>query len=205
MVNKANEVVVHFKFYLDSNTINVTDSRTRPVQCYDINGVDPCIFFGSDTDMYDVYVLARLAAFSHNQNNIKQLPDDVVFVFGSNESGYHGGGAAHVALKCFGAKWGMGFGSQGQSYAIPTKDRDIEKLSSAAVFRYICDFVKDIQNSERDYFVTELGCGLAGFSHNEIAKMFMIHLKKQPKSINRVIMPRAFIQVLNNGKTISYI
>ena len=51
---------------------------------------------------------------------IRELAPNEVFVFGSNLSGAHGGGAALVALRKFGAVWGQGVGLQGQSYGIPT-------------------------------------------------------------------------------------
>ena len=39
---------------------------------------------------------------------IDKLKDDEIFVFGSNLDGYHGGGAAYLAFKKFGAIWGQG-------------------------------------------------------------------------------------------------
>jgi len=47
---------------------------------------------------------------------------DTIFVFGSNPEGIHGAGAAAVAVRHFGAIYGIGEGLQGQSYALPTKD-----------------------------------------------------------------------------------
>lgn len=47
---------------------------------------------------------------------------DTIFVFGSNPEGIHGAGAAAVAVRHFGAIYGVGEGLQGQSYALPTKD-----------------------------------------------------------------------------------
>ena len=41
---------------------------------------------------------------------ITQLMADEVFVFGSNLAGMHGGGAAYVAFKKFGAVMGCGVG-----------------------------------------------------------------------------------------------
>lgn len=53
-------------------------------------------------------------------DNIESLGQDEVFVFGSNLAGHHSGGAARTAMERFGARWGVGEGIQGQSYAIPT-------------------------------------------------------------------------------------
>lgn len=54
--------------------------------------------------------------------NIQTLKENEVFVFGSNLAGIHGAGAAKLAYEKFGAIKGQGFGLQGQSFAIPTKD-----------------------------------------------------------------------------------
>lgn len=51
---------------------------------------------------------------------ITELKANEIFVFGSNEEGYHGAGAAKQALK-FGAIMGKGFGFGGNTFAIPTK------------------------------------------------------------------------------------
>lgn len=62
-----------------------------------------------------------------SSKNITELKDNEVFVFGSNESGIHGAGAAKTALK-WGAILGQPEGLQGKTYAIPTKSKDIKKL-----------------------------------------------------------------------------
>lgn len=54
-------------------------------------------------------------------DTIKSLKPEHVFVFGSNPQGRHGAGAAKAAL-AFGAKYGIGRGLQGQSYALVTKN-----------------------------------------------------------------------------------
>ena len=55
-------------------------------------------------------------------HNRSLLENNQIFVFGSNEHGRHGGGAAHTAVIKFGAIMGQGEGLQGQSYAIPTME-----------------------------------------------------------------------------------
>lgn len=55
-----------------------------------------------------------------------------VFVFGSNQAGYHGGGGARAAATQYGAEFGVSEGLTGQSYAIPTCDADIAPLFTAA-------------------------------------------------------------------------
>ena len=51
-------------------------------------------------------------------NRITELHPDEIFVFGSNLEGAHGGGAAYLAWKKWGAIWGQGTGLQGQTYGI---------------------------------------------------------------------------------------
>jgi len=96
-----------------------------------------------------------------------------ILVFGSNLSGIHGAGAAKVAHEQFGAIWGKGSGLYGDSYAIPTKDRNIETLPLALIKPYIVNFVEMTRYHDKvKFFVTRVGCGLAGHSDMDIAPMF---------------------------------
>ena len=99
---------------------------------------------------------------------ITSLRADEVFVFGSNLAGMHGGGAARLAYERFGAVWGCGVGLQGQSYAIPTMQGGVETIQP-----YVDDFI-DFARSRPDlfFYVTRIGCGIAGFAATEIAPLF---------------------------------
>ena len=100
---------------------------------------------------------------------------DEYFVFGSNMSGIHGAGAARVAWEHYGAEVGNGFGLQGRSYAIPTKGYEIEYIPLHEFVEEIYKFVEFTQKEENAYkgwFVTRIGCGLAGFLDEEIAPHF---------------------------------
>lgn len=98
----------------------------------------------------------------------------LIFVFGSNEGGRHGAGAAKRALEEFGAVYGKGIGRTGDAYGIPTKDRLIHKLPLASVAHYTEDFKRYAANSTADlaYQITNIGCGLARFLPEEIAPLF---------------------------------
>ena len=74
---------------------------------------------------------------------------DTIFVFGSNPEGRHGAGAAKVAREQFGAKYGVGEGITGNSYALPTKDLRVKVNNS---FRSISP--KDIINNIRKLYET---------------------------------------------------
>ncbi len=95
-----------------------------------------------------------------------------IFVFGSNLAGIHGAGAARTAFKEFGAMYGVGFGLEGNTFAIPTKDREIETLPIKNVARYISLFLHYSWFSPHTFYVTRIGCGLAGFEDKDIAPFF---------------------------------
>lgn len=97
-----------------------------------------------------------------------------IFVFGSNEAGIHGAGAAHVAMKAHGAEYGIGVGRTGNCYAIPTKDRRIRTLRLGVIREYVEQFKAHAHVHGKDTFqVTRIGCGLAGFKDKDIAPMFI--------------------------------
>lgn len=96
-----------------------------------------------------------------------------IFVFGSNLAGIHGAGAALFARRYKGAKLGCGIGPQGNSYAIPTKDKSIQTLPLSIIKGYVDDFILYAkQHSDQIFEVTAIGTGLAGYTHGQIAPMF---------------------------------
>lgn len=109
----------------------------------------------------------------HDENIIKSLPEDTVFVFGSNMAGQHAGGAARTALEHFGAMTGVGRGWSGQSYAIPTMNEHLQQMPLSQIQHYIDDFKIYTKNHPKmTYFITSIGCGIAGYKTEEIAPMF---------------------------------
>ena len=101
------------------------------------------------------------------------LPDNkTIFVFGSNLAGIHGAGAAKIALR-FGAKIGIGVGHCGHSYAIPTKDYNIETMPINDIIPHINQFkLFTREHPDFQFFVTRVACGLAGYKNSEIAPLF---------------------------------
>ena len=98
---------------------------------------------------------------------------DSIFVFGSNLSGIHGAGAAKAAVEHFGAEYGTGIGFTGNAYAIPTKDYLIETMPLGTIKFFIRQFVHLTQNQpSKKFFITRIGCGLAGYTDAEIAPLF---------------------------------
>jgi len=96
-----------------------------------------------------------------------------VLVFGSNEAGIHGAGAAKEAYTKHGARWGKGYGHYGDSFAIPTKDEDIQSMPLERVVQYVIGFLAYATGHRKLTFrVSKIGCGLAGFTDEQIAPLF---------------------------------
>lgn len=114
---------------------------------------------------------------------ISSLKADEVFVFGSNLQGYHGGGSARAAINKFGAIWGQGVGLQGQSYAIPTMQGGVETIKP-----YVDQFISFAkEHTELFFYVTRIGCGIAGFTDDEIAPLF-----RDAVGVSNICLPETF-------------
>lgn len=120
-----------------------------------------------------------------SSNRITRLAPKEVFVFGSNLQGAHGGGAARMAYEHFGAIWGKGVGLYGQTYSIPTMQGGVETIKP-----YVDDFLQFATvHGELDFLVTEIGCGIAGFTPQDIAPLFF---KAIENDIKNVYLPESF-------------
>lgn len=123
----------------------------------------------------------------YTPERISELRENEIFVFGSNLAGSHGGGAARLAHNRFGAVWGQGVGLQGQSYAIPTMQGGVETIKP-----YVDDFIRFARSRpDLKFYVTQIGCGIAGFKAEEIAPLFSAAV-----SINNIILPEVFCSCL---------
>lgn len=116
---------------------------------------------------------------------ITSLEPDEVFVFGSNIGGCHGGGAARIAWRKFGAEWGVGEGLTGQCYALPTMEGGVDYI--AGKVRSFIDCAKE--HPELKFFVTKVACGIAGFSVEEIGPLFADAI-----GMENVILPEEFVR-----------
>jgi hypothetical protein len=134
-----------------------------------------------------------------------------VFVFGSNLGGFHGAGSAKAAMDEHGAIYGIGVGPAGNSYAIPTKDSNIECLPLETIQLYVeqfidyAQFVEDYEDEQAregrcnkehrtEFRIVDIGCGLAGFTPEEIAPMFEV-------APDNCVFLGKFKDVLNNLTT----
>ena len=111
---------------------------------------------------------------------ITELDQNEIFVFGSNGQGAHMGGAAATAVNKFGAVMGQAEGLQGQSYAIDTMD-------GAEVMKEQIDHFIEFaaKHPELTFYVTEIGCGIAGYTPDQVAPFF-------EKATYNVILPDSF-------------
>lgn len=111
---------------------------------------------------------------------ITSLQPNEIFVFGSNLRGMHGGGAAYVAYRHFGAIMGQGVGLQGQSYAIPTMQGGVDTIRP-----YVDEFIEFAkQHTALTFLVTRIGCGIAGFTDEEISPLF-----EKAHEVDNIVLP----------------
>lgn len=142
----------------------------------------------------------------YTPENITRLKKNQIFVFGSNLSGMHGAGAAAQAVK-FGAEMGVGWGLTGKTYAIPTlkfSDKKkrvwssyhkkmiwshvLEKLDLDYLETFVDQFIKFAKdNPDLEFLVTKIGCGIAGFTCDEISNLF-----KNKDLPTNIIFPKEF-------------
>ena len=118
---------------------------------------------------------------------ITSLKSNEIFVFGSNLAGMHGGGAARTARLHSGAVLGNGDGPQGQSYAIPTMQGGVETIRPY-VDKFI-DYAK--AHPEQTFLVTPIGCGIAGFTPDDIAPLF-----EKAVDVENIHLPQSFWEEL---------
>lgn len=127
---------------------------------------------------------------------ISNLKPNEVFVFGSNLQGIHAGGAARFAVLKFGAEMGNPNGIQGQSYAIPTLSKPgglpNHKLPLSEIGKYVNEFISFAsQHPNVFFYVTPIGCGIAGFTEEEIAPLF-----SECINMENIALPKSFFSVL---------
>lgn len=134
--------------------------------------------------------LNNMKRYDYTPDIINTLADNEIFVFGSNLQGMHSGGAARTALLHFGAVWGEGVGLYGQSYAIPTMHGGVE-----AIKPYVDEFIDFAKtNSHLTFLVTPIGCGIAGFTAEQMAPLFSRAL-----GVENIVLPQKFVKVLQQS------
>lgn len=145
---------------------NVACSLPTGLNCWNLHS-DQSVESSSDTT-----ASSANRSTSTNYAAAKAKPREI-FVFGSNEAGIHGAGAALYAKNNHQAEWGVGRGLTGNSYALPTKSRGL-KVRSLDIIRVDVQLFLAFAREHLDwkFNVTRIGCGLAGYTNEQIAPMF---------------------------------
>jgi len=130
-----------------------------------------------------------------SDTDITELKENQIFVFGSNELGLHNGGASKLAYDKFGAEYGKGFGIYGKTYALPTCGnigKEIFTFPLMEIEKQIESFLQcTTENLQFDFLVTEIGCGIAGYTPKHIAPYFA-----RAVEMPNVYLPLRFIHIL---------
>lgn len=126
----------------------------------------------------------------YTPDRINTLGKKDIFVFGSNLAGRHDGDAARIALNRFGAVYGQGEGLQGNSYAIPTMQGGVETIEP-----YVDRFIEFAQREKAlTFYVTKIGCGIAGFNVANIAPLFAKAI-----GIPNIRLPKDFVDIISQN------
>lgn len=131
----------------------------------------------------------------YTPENITELPENGIFVFGSNTEGRHGKGAALVAKQKFGANYGQARGLQGRSYAIITKDlkKGLKSIPLEAIKFQLYHLIKFIapKFSDKMFYITKLGSSLAGYKIEEIKNLFQ-EINDEITIPNNIVLPEKY-------------
>ena len=128
---------------------------------------------------------------NYTPEKITSLKENEIFVFGSNLNGNHAGGAAYLAVEKFGAQMGNPEGIQGQSYAIPTLDKNMNRINLTDLEQSICRFYQNAEkNPDKVFYMTKIGCGIAGYELSDIATV--VNCRNIP---DNVIIPEEFTHI----------
>ena len=144
-------------------------------------------------------LLTKYEARMFTPEIIEKLNENEVFVFGSNEQGRHGRGAALTAKQKFDAVEGQGIGMTGQCYALATctwinSGKQLIPLGLNKIKEYADQFIDYAKyNPEQIFYLTKVGCGLAGFTINDIAPLF-----KDVINVKNIIMPIEFYDIIKD-------
>ena len=93
----------------------------------------------------------------------------------------------------WGAKYGQAEGLQGRTYAIPTVNASISNnLKVEKIDYYVKRFIEVVKSRpDLHFLVTEIGCGLAGMTHKQIAPLF-----KETINLPNISLPKHFVRLI---------
>lgn len=198
LFKEVNEIYCRYEFAVDNQLLQIADAIDESWKKYSNDKrVKPVIdslitdSLCKPIDKTEARVYNGVVRPEYTPGALSSLKSDEVFVFGSNLHGHHGGGAARAAMNKFGAVWGQGVGLQGQSYAIPTMQGGVDTIKPY-VDQFI-DFAKE--HTDLFFYVTRIGCGIAGFKDSAIAPLF-----KGAMNVDNICLPESFVMEIKNGK-----
>lgn len=138
-------------------------------------------------------IIARV--FRETPATVYNLAPNQIFVFGSNLLGRHGSGDAKKALR-FGAKWGVGIGMKGKTYALPIRGLSLERLSLNSISEHVANFGAHAEkHDDLIFLVSEIGCAPDEYTPEEVAPLF-----KACTMLPNVFLPARFWQVIFSEK-----
>jgi len=121
------------------------------------------------------------------------FPKSTYVLVGTNESGIHGLGFAKYCRMFGGLLRHQGFGPSGSCFGIPTKDWFVRQLPLDIIQFYVNRFIVLAKRTPgTTFWVTKIGCGLAGYTPEQIAPLF-----KDCMELENVWLPQQFWNVLN--------
>ena len=143
--------------------------------------------------------MVRKFEFTPDPMTEADLGENDILIIASNDKGQHGGGSARFAFDKLGLEWGLGEGisSNGRVYAFPTlhfpetgrKDPlGITKYSHQELidsFFKLYDVIRN--NPSKTFYLTKVGCGIAGFSIEEMKDLFNVVFDEKTMPYNLVI------------------
>lgn len=142
----------------------------------------PSVAIETQMNMYSL-IKSNMIIKRTTPDFITHLQPNEIFVFGSNLKGLHGGGAAYIAYRKFGAIMGQGVGLQGQSYGIPTMQGGVETIRP-----YVDEFIQFAkEHPHMTFLVTRIGCGIAGFDDEDIAPLF-----EDAHNVENIVLPEGW-------------
>jgi len=104
---------------------------------------------------------------------ITSLKEKEIIVVGTNRMGSHLGGLARQAVDDFGLEWGVDEGLSGRSYAFPTLDMRMKQVNELEFRQTAIRFLATARAlPEYTFYLTKVGCGIAGFSEDRVKQYF---------------------------------
>jgi len=127
----------------------------------------------------------------YTPENIKDLEENEIIIFGSNKNGNHAGGLARVCADKWGAEKGVGEGLTGRCYAFPTLGKDMQNVSREELEESVEKLIECMDcNKDKTFYLTKVGLGIANHNISDIAPLFSF-------PCDNLILPKVFVDYNN--------